>query len=334
MSGGCGGSATTPAATRAGAAARPLAHRSDLPPGRIAFRRFLDDAQTQGAVFTIKTDGTGERQLTHPPAGTVDDQPDWSPDGKQIVFSRCSDAKGCRAWIVPAGGGAPRQVPVKCRLASVGCDTSDPAWTPDGRLVVVVAQGRERRYGDARQIQQSALELVDLAGRAQRVIVKRTHWSGDTAGPAVSADGRWIAYSRVNSWLSKPKFAAALFAVRVNGSRDHRVAPYSFGGGDHPAFSPGGRVLFRTFEDDDSRQSNFWTVKPDGSGLRQLTRFPDGTLVRSASYSPDGRWIVHASGGVGGNADLFVMHADGTANAPLTRTKAWESAPDWGPPAS
>ena len=97
-------------------------------------------------------------------------------------------------------------------------------------------------------------------------------------------------------------------------------------------FSPSGSVLFRSYANDDSRQSDFWTVRSDGSDLRQLTHFDKGTLVLSASYSPDGAWIVHASDGVGGNADLFVMRADGTGNRPLTHTEAWDSAPDWAPP--
>jgi Tol biopolymer transport system component len=44
----------------------------------------------------------------------------------------------------------------------------------------------------------------------------------------------------------------------------------------------------------------------------------------------DGEWIVHATNGVGGNADLFIMRADGTDPRPLTRTKLSGSAPDWG----
>jgi Tol biopolymer transport system component len=40
---------------------------------------------------------------------------------------------------------------------------------------------------------------------------------------------------------------------------------------------------------------------------------------------------VYASGGADGNADLYLMRADGTGSRPLMRTNAWDSAPDWGP---
>ena len=36
-------------------------------PGLIAFRRYTDPSQAEGAVFTIKPDGSGEKQVTHPP---------------------------------------------------------------------------------------------------------------------------------------------------------------------------------------------------------------------------------------------------------------------------
>jgi hypothetical protein len=36
-------------------------------------------------------------------------------------------------------------------------------------------------------------------------------------------------------------------------------------------------------------------------------------------------------GGTGGNADLYVMRADGTGSRPLILTSAWDSAPDWEP---
>jgi hypothetical protein len=56
--------------------------------GRIAFRRFLNEDRTTGAVFTIRPNGTRERQVTIPPQGYVDRNPDISPDGKRIAFER------------------------------------------------------------------------------------------------------------------------------------------------------------------------------------------------------------------------------------------------------
>lgn len=90
---GCGGSDDDSSGEPSDPANARPGNTVDLPSGRVAFRRFLDDAQTHGAIFTINPDGSGEKQLTDPPAGVIDDQPDWSPDGKQIVFERCSEGQ-------------------------------------------------------------------------------------------------------------------------------------------------------------------------------------------------------------------------------------------------
>ena len=105
---GCGGSDDHP--SPAGAASKPKQTASaDLPGGRIAFRRYLDYGQTQGAIFTVNPDGSDERQLTEPPEGMVDDHPDWSPDGKRIAFERCAEGEPCRVFTVAADGASRRR---------------------------------------------------------------------------------------------------------------------------------------------------------------------------------------------------------------------------------
>jgi TolB protein len=342
---GCGGSGDGPAGQEKDAAAvrnpgvteppnADVPGPAELPAGRIAFRRYLDDAQNHGAVFTINPDGTGEKQITDPPAGYVDDQPDWSPDGKRIAFERCNE-DSCQSFTVAADGGRPRRVPAHCKLKPI-CDVGSPSWLPDGRIVVGIAQGRVRVRGESDQIQRFSVDLIDLARRTQRTIVKRTGWHGDTHMPAASPDGRRVVYMRWNSWRSKPADGRALFVVGIDGSGHHRVTPWALSAGDHPGFSPdGSKILFRSFDgQEDTKQSDYWTVHPDGSALTQLTHFPEGTLVLSASYSLDGGSIVHATDGVDGNADIFVMRADGSGNRPVTRSKLWDSAPDWGPAGS
>ena len=334
LAAGCGGSDEQ--SPKAGALSGPtVAANVELPGGRIAFRRFLDDAQTHGAIFTINLDGSDERQLTDPPVGYVDENPDWSPDGKRIAFERCAEGEPCQVFTVAADGGPPHQVEARCELRPV-CDLANPAWTPDGRLVVTLAQGRERSdpASDENWIQQSAVELLDLDNGRQQTIVERRDWSGDAGAPAVSPDGRTLIYTRLNSWKSKPAGQQAIFAVNFDGSENRRLTPWELEGGDHPVFSPDGPILFRSYEHDETKQSDYWTVHPNGKDLTQLTHYKQGTLVLSTSYSPDGKWIVNATNGVEGNADIFVMRADGTGNTPVTHSKLWDSAPDWGPEGS
>src|SRR5215216_4052964 len=144
---GCGGGDAPPVAASKPAAREAAAPPADVPAGRIAFRRYLDSAQAHGAVFTVNTDGTREQQVTRPPDRVVDDQPDWSPDGKRIAFERCASEKPCSVWTVSADGAQLSKVPVHCTRRPI-CDASGPAWLPDGRLIVGVAQGRERRHGE------------------------------------------------------------------------------------------------------------------------------------------------------------------------------------------
>jgi DNA-binding SARP family transcriptional activator len=313
-------------------AASGSAASAQLPVGRIVFRRFLDDARTHGALFVVNPDGTGERRLTRPAAGTVDDQPEWSPDGRHIAFERCSVGDPCSVWTVRPDGSQAHRVKVHCTLRPI-CESTSPSWTPDGRLVVGLAQGRVRDHGTTDQIERFSVELIDRRHALQRTIVARDHWTGDTAQPVISPDGNTIVYKAWNSWLSNPRLAQALYAVDADGTHRRRLTPWRLGAGDHPAFAPDGKwVIFRSYEDQGARQSNYWTVAPDGSHLAELTHFKGGRMALSTSYSSDGRWIAVASDGVGGQADLFAMRADGSGMVRITRTTAWESAPDWGPP--
>jgi TolB protein len=301
------------------------------PAGRIAFFRFLGGEPPRGAVFTIRTDGTGEKQITHPAPGVFDDYPDWSPDGREIAFQRCLLDAGCTAWVVTAEGRAePRQVQFRCRLHGE-CDASGPTWTPDGRLLVTLATGNVRDIDGYTQVQQSAIESVDVHTGEQRTILRPNGFVGDAQDPAASRDGRLIAYTRKNAPRATTPARQALFVVRSDGTNDHRVTPWELRAGDHPEFSPRGTILFRSHDDDGTLQSDLWTVRPDGSNLNQLTHVEPGTFVTPGSYSPDGNWIVHATNGVDGPADLFIMRADGTGNRLLTRTPAWDGEPDWAP---
>src|SRR3954454_20538942 len=61
--------------------------------GDIVFQRYLAPENSQGSIFTIRPDGTRERQITTSPPGLTDRLPDFSPHSERIAFQRCGDVR-------------------------------------------------------------------------------------------------------------------------------------------------------------------------------------------------------------------------------------------------
>jgi Tol biopolymer transport system component len=288
------------------------------PNGKLVFRRYFDRAQTTGALFTANPDGTRLRQLTHPAGNVLDNEPEWSPDGTKVVFERSAfRARRVEIYVVGRDGSRLRRV-----LPSPACDGGEaPSWSPDGsriaflchfRIVTVAADGTDPRP-------------VTSGSRT-------TFWDGD---PQFSPDGSRVVFQRIDP-RAKPHGGYALYVVNADGSDERRLTPWSLNAGDHPDWSPDGkRILFRSHVDEPKNVStNLYTIRPDGSSLTQLTHARGGRVqYLSASFSPDGRWITFSrTPGTGkqGNADVFVMRADGTGVRNVTTSAIWDSATDWG----
>jgi TolB protein len=111
------------------------------PNGRwIVFERDQKNrrGENRPGLFVIRPNGTGMRRLTHAPIDrdTSHTQPQYSPDGRWIVFTRVvhnSDVPD-RLMIVSATGGKPHP------LTHLSGDNAD--WSPDGRLIVFTGHPR------------------------------------------------------------------------------------------------------------------------------------------------------------------------------------------------
>jgi Tol biopolymer transport system component len=307
--------------------------------GPIAFRRWLDVDHTTSAIVAIRSDGTGERLLTHPATGTEDTQPDWSPDGRLVAFERCQPDTVCAIYTVRRDGRHLTRLSPPCTAAppdieTVCPDESGVAFMPDGRHVVFTrSTGLVRVFPDGSNfIEHSDLVIRDLSGDHSTVVLRSLPFSGDNSQAVASPDGRRLAFQRQNSPLVKPAGATAVFVVDVDGRNLRRITPYTLDAGDHPDWSPDGRwILFRSNESGDFLKSQLYLVHPDGTGLHPITHLSADTLLLSASFSPDGRQIVYAQTGTGGVPDIFTLDVDGTHRHQVTRTTQWDSAPDWGP---
>lgn len=305
--------------------------------GRIAFRRYFNDAHTSSGIFTIEADGSGEQNVTRAPAGYFDDQPDWAPDGSLLAFTRCPAGNGpCAVYTVAPDGSGLRRLSKPCAPGAheTTCpDNANVAFSPDGnRIAITESSGHvkpDRLVGNI--IERSAIVLIDRTGGGRREVIHSAPYAADLSWPQFSPDGKRIVYEHANSSRSKPAGKRALYVVDVASGRQRRITAWSLDAGDNPDWSPDGKwIVFRTHLDGPGA-SNICVIHPDGSGLRQLTRFTrPGNVLTSATFSPDGKQIVVGSAGVGGNADVYVLNADGSGLHPLTRTKLWESAVDWG----
>jgi hypothetical protein len=123
--------------------------------GKIAFVR-------DGDIWTVNPDGSGERRITRGPH--VDDSPDWSPDGRELVFERQSLPPAppvSHVYRVRADGSG---------LRWVVADGSDPDWLRDGRRIVFT---RDLRTSD----DQRALFSVERDGSDVQRIQRGFHRS-------------------------------------------------------------------------------------------------------------------------------------------------------------
>jgi Tol biopolymer transport system component len=218
-----------------------------------------------------------------------------------------------------------------------GCeDAANPSFTPDGEHVLYTrATGRVKTFPKLHtdQIQHSAIAMIGADGSGQREILRLAAYSGDANAPLLSPDGRTIVFEESTSPIGHPRLSHAVFTVGVDGEGVHRVTPWKLRAGDGPDWAPdGSRILFRSNEDvGDFAKSQLYTIRPDGSGLTQVTRRTGATKLLSASFSPDGSRIAFAMAPRGRLPDIYTMAVDGSDVQRVTRTRPWDSRPDWGP---
>jgi Tol biopolymer transport system component len=106
-----------------------------------------DSLDLNRAIWIADSDGTDARQVTGlTPGSSWDDEPQFSPDGTRLVFTRVDvQRKADAVFVVDVDGSGLRQL-TPWALNAAG----DPEWSPDGKWIILVTHPRDGSENVAR----------------------------------------------------------------------------------------------------------------------------------------------------------------------------------------
>jgi tricorn protease len=226
-----------------------------------------------GDLWSVASGGGKARPLTRHPSH--DRQPAFSPDGSQIAFA--SDRQGSyHPYVMPAGGGAPRQVGFHSSGYAVA------GWTPDGRGLLVSGP-RDHFWRDA-----DRFFLIET----DRRVAEEPVFDAAGRNGALSPDGKRLLFTREGApWWRKG----------YKGSQDSQVWLYDLG---QKAFTkvldPPGGALWPLWRADGKGlyyvglhkgALNLRERDLDSGADRALTEFDDDSVVFPC-ISRDGSTVV------------------------------------------
>jgi Tol biopolymer transport system component len=170
------------------------------PDGRtIAFAGDVEDPGNVD-IYTVGVDGTGLRRLTKDPH--VDTSPDWSADGREIVFEREDGQGHAELFVTQADGSGERQL-----TTNQVTNDSGPDWSPDGRTILFT-----RYVGTNAEIM-----AVDPAGGEPKRV---TSSPGTDGGARWAPDGSLVAFARDpeeddrwEAWVMRPDGSGEAFVA-------------------------------------------------------------------------------------------------------------------------
>jgi len=186
-----------------------------------------------------------------------------------------------------------------------------PRLSPDGRSVA-----GNREVGGVFQV----FVVRPSSGR-----VRRLRTSVSMQSPSWSPDGRRIvAQGPQGLWVINVATGAARETLSI---ATDQVGP--------PAWSPDGRWIAFSREPatedgpDEPLDSQLWLVRPDGSGLRQLTHLTRADIVEAPAWSPDGRRLAFITKRSRFSYPVATIRANGSGLRTLFTRRGQNYGIDW-----
>lgn len=289
-----------------------LSSCSDAPPPQPAPQSAQEPVdwiayQVDTSIALSRTDGTGQSFPATDIAGQQTN-PDWSPDGRQLVFAVTNVFGTDDLWTVGVDGTAATLL-LACESPCRYLD--DPAWSPDGTKVMY-----SRTSEDDEGNSVATLETVTIADRRVEVVLTAApdefysgvRWSPDGTSAVVERVHK--TGSRVDSEVDGATLMTLDLASPATSQRD-LTDPALFG--VTADWAPDGlRIVFSALPDPEARAPDLFTISPDGTGLTRLTTTDDrGGAAEEPAWSVDGTHVYFSYSTADGANGLAVVAATG-----------------------
>ena len=235
-------------------------------------------------------------------------------NGRILFESSRAGGTGPDIWTVGPNGRNPVKLTAGTRAS----------WRPDGRKIVFMSD----RAGPGNPTLDFELFVMNADGSQPTQI---TFNDLDDEFPAWSPDGRMIVFSRDFNPV-RGEFDNDILTMKADGTRERNLTNSPGVQDVDPEWSPDGdRIAFASERDGDAE---IYTLKPDGSRLRQLTA--NAAWDVEPSWSPDGRRLAFtsdrdATAETPFQAEIYTMRADGDDQTRLTFDDLTDFVPAWSP---
>ncbi len=229
----------------------------------------------------------------------------YKRDGTLTLLPHPSIRDKSQLFVVPAGGGEPRQ------LTDLPFDVRQPVWSRDGRTLFFGGDPEQ----DDEYNEESTAELyaVSVGGGEAQVLTENP---GSESGAAVSPDGRSLAYVRTAvARDSQPEVWVTTLGPdgSFQGTPRMLTGDWDLDPGS-PTWTPDGRAL--RFEAGISGGRHLFEVAVRDGVVRQITT--GDRTIGSVSTSADGRVMAYVSTDAQTPAEVFVARGDGSREVRVT----------------
>lgn len=279
---------------------------------KVPMIAFLSDRSGSEELYLLFDDNTVEA-LTKNKTRTID--PDWSPDGKAIIFA--SNLQGGELFdILTMDVETKKQT--NLTQGGFGNNMQKPRWAPKGDLRFLV-ESSGLPNGDGWDV-----GVMDLTKKPLAVL-NVTNAEGKGRGQDIEAvwspDGTLVAFQSERDGTFD--IFTASMDIKRPGTKQQNITNHA-GTDQRPRWSPeGSQILFESNRDGDWE---IYTIGIDGKNLRQLTN--NDKTDKNAEWSRSG--IVFESNR-DGDFEIYRMDSDGNNQINLTKDPGSDSNPIWSP---